>query len=187
MLKRASLVLCLLLAVLSAHAATTIYAEISPSNIVINLVAWNGVTPFNASPNTLVNATGQSNAQIGGTYVAGVFTAPSAPVQPQGIVYANSPSSGANLALPNPVTAPQGGGCRVLYVYLQPAAALAALTLTMPSAPQDCDVINLLSSQAVTALTWSPTVQGAPTTLTAGSAGAKQMTYSAQVGNWFPW
>jgi hypothetical protein len=170
-----------------AYAANTIYAVVAPGGSIINLVTWDGVSPFNVSPNTLVSATGQTNAQIGGTYIGGVFTAPAAPAAQQGIIFVNSPTSGTTLALPNPVTAPGGGGCRLLYVYLQPASTLASLTLALPTAPQDCDVINLLSSQAITALTWSPTFQGAPTTLAATASGAKQLTYSAQVGNWFLW
>lgn len=177
----------LLYTVIAAAAQSALYAVVAPGGSIINMVAWDGVATFNVSPNTLVLATNQPNAQIGGTYSAGVFTAPVAPVSPQGIVYVNSPASSANLALPNPVSAPSGGGCRLLYVYLQPAGLLAALTLTMPPQPQDCDVLNLLSSQTITALTFAPTFQGAPTTLAAGAAGAKQMTYSAQLGNWFLW
>lgn len=159
-----------------------LYAEVNASNVVVDLVVWDGVTTFNVSPNTLVAATGQPNAQVGGTYIGGVFTAPAAPAAPQGIVFANSPASGATISLPN---APQPQA--KLYAYLQPAATLASLTLVMPPSPQDGDVLNLLSSHAITALTLTPTFAGAPTTLGAGAANALQFTYSAQLGNWFQW
>lgn len=163
-------------------ATPLIYALIDIAGHVINLVRWDGTTPYNVAPNTLVDATGQPNAQIGGTYAGGVFTAPAAPTVQQGIVFANSPASGATVALPN---APQPQA--KLYCYLQPAAALAALTLVMPPAPIDGDILNILSSKAITALTLTPTFQGAPTTLPQGAAGAIQLTYSAQLGNWFQW
>jgi hypothetical protein len=158
-----------------------LYARVSGTTVV-NLVSWDGVSPYNVSPDVLVLATSQPNAQIGGTYANGVFTAPAAPAPPQGIVFVNSPTSGASIQLPN---APQPQA--KLYAYLQPAAALAALTLQMPPSPLDGDVLNLLSSKAITSLTFSPTFSGAPTTLAAGATGAQQMTYSAQLGNWFLW
>lgn len=159
-----------------------IYAVVDVSGHVINLVRWDGSAPYDVTPNTLVDATGKPNAQIGGTYLGGVFTAPAAPVAQQGIIFVNSPASGATVALPN---APQPQA--KLYCYLQPAAALAALTLVMPPAPIDGDILNILSSKTVTALTLTPTFQGAPTTLAQGAAGAIQLTYSAQLGNWFQW
>lgn len=169
---------------LAAHAA--LYAVVTGTTVT-NMVSWDGSSTFSVPGSTLVLATSQPNAQIGGTYSGGVFTAPAAPAAQQGIVYTNSPATGATLALPNPATAPGGGGCRLLYIYLQPATALTALTLTLPSAPQDCDVLNILSSQAITTLTFSPTFQGAPTTLAATATGAKTFTYSAQLGNYFLW
>lgn len=162
--------------------SSQLYALVNTSTVVINMVQWDGVTPYNVSPNTLVLATGQPNAQIGGTYVGGVFTAPSAPAASQGIIFSNSPVTGATVPLPN---APQPQA--KLYAYLQPAATLATLTLTMPPSPQDGDVLNLLSSKTITLLTMTPTFQGAPTTLVLGAAGALQFTYSTQLGNWFPW
>lgn len=163
-----------------------IYALVAPGGAIINMVNWDGSALFNVSPNTLVAAAGNAAAQIGGTYLTGVFTAPSAPAPPQGIIFVNSPASGATVALPN---APQPQA--KLYAYLQPAGALASLTLVMPPNPQDGDVLNLLSSKAVTTLTMQPATGqvfvGPPTTLAAGAAGALQMTYSSQLGGWFQW
>jgi hypothetical protein len=59
----------------------SLYAVVSPSGSVLNLVTWDGQTTYNVAPNTLVAATGQPNAEIGGTYLNGVFTAP-APAAP---------------------------------------------------------------------------------------------------------
>ena len=162
--------------------ANPIYALVSPGGSVLNLVTWDGITPFSVIPNTLILATSQPNAQIGGTFLGGVFTPPVTPTPPQGIVFVNSPTTGATVALPN-AAQPQAK----LYCYLQPAAALAALTLVMPPSPLDGDVLNLLSSKAITLLTLTPTFQGAPTTLAATASGALAFTYSAQLGNWFQW
>lgn len=160
------------------------YALVNTSNVVINMVQWDGVTTFNAAPNTLVLATGQPNAQIGGTYVGGVFTAPAAPTTPQGIIFQNSPTSGATVPLPN---APQPQAS--LNVYLQPAAPLAALTLNFPPSPRDNDKLALYTTQAITALTCVPqqgaTIPNAPTTLAAGVAGIQSFTWSQQLGLWF--
>lgn len=166
--------------------ANALYAIVTPQGAVVNIASWDGVTPFNPAPNTAILATGQPNAQIGGTYIGGVFTAPSLPTPPQGIIFANSPVSGAVIALPN---APQPQA--KLYCYLQPAAALAALTIDLCPSPLDGDVLNILSSKAITALTLTPApgqvFPGAPTTLAQGAAGAIQLTYSAQLGGWFQW
>jgi len=169
-----------------AFAASSLYALVNPSTIVINLVEWDGVTPFVVTPNILVSATGQPNAQIGGTYVGGVFTAPVAPTPAQGIIFANSPVSGATVNLP---CAPQPQA--KLYFFIQPAAALAALTIGLCNGPQDGDVLNILSSKAITALTWTAPsgtiISGLPTTLAATASGAIQLTYSTQYGGWFAW
>lgn len=162
--------------------ANPIYAVVNPQGVVVNMTVWDGVRPYDVTPNTLVPATGQTNAQIGATYAAGVFTPPAQPAAPQGIVFANSPASGTTLPMPA-VPQPQGK----LYAYLQPAAALASLAIVMPPNPMDGDVLNLLSSKAITALSFVPTFQGAPSTLAAGANGAAQFTYSQQLGNWFQW
>jgi hypothetical protein len=157
-----------------------IYALINPSNLIVNLVEWDGVTAYNVSPNTLVLATGQPNAQIGGTYISGVFTAPSAPAPAQGIIYQNSPTSGSTLALPN---APQPQA--KLYAYLQPAGTLAALTLTLPPSPQDGDQLTLLSTHAITALTLTGTLLNFSSPFTLGAGVSQIATYSAQLAGWF--
>ncbi len=160
----------------------SLYAEISPSGAVINLVNWDAVTPFNVSPNTLVLAIGQPNAQIGGTYISGVFTAPAAPTPAQGIIFLNSPASGASLQLPN---APQPQAR--LYAILEPAATLAALTLILGTAPLDGDTLTIFSTRAVTVLTLSApagiAVNNAPASLAA--LVSADMIYSAQYSAWF--
>jgi hypothetical protein len=161
----------------------SLYAVISPSNAVINLVTWDGVTPFDVTPNTLVSASGQPNAQIGGTYANGVFTAPSAPTPPQGIVFQNSPVSGATVALPSAYS--PGAGFRKLYVYLQPAAALAALTLSLDSTAQDGDVVYIVSTKAITALTLAPTPANGGATAALGAGVFSQLEYSAQLAFWY--
>lgn len=164
--------------------SSSLYAVVSPSNMVQNLVLWDGVTTYNVAPNTLVPASGQPNAQVGGTYANGVFTAPAAPTPPQGIAFQNSPVSGATVALPSAYS--PGAGFRKLYVYLQPAAALAALTLSLDvTAPQDGDTVYVVSTKAITALTLAPAPGngGAAAALAAGTFA--QLEYSAQLGNWY--
>jgi hypothetical protein len=158
------------------------YALVAPGGSVLNIVNWDGVTAYSVSPNTLVSAQGQPNAQIGGTYLAGVFTAPAQPVAPQGIIFENSPVSGATVALPN---APQPQA--KLYVILLPAATLAALTLDLPPSPVDGDTVQIFSSKAVTALTLTPPsgvlISNTPTSLTA--LVSVSVVYSAQYATWF--
>jgi hypothetical protein len=161
---------------------SSLYAVVDLSGNVINLVEWDGVTPYNVAPNTLVLATSQPNAQIGGTYVGGVFTAPATPPPAQDIGYVNSPTNGATVTLPT-LPRPQNR----LFAYLQPAAALSALTIDMPPGSQDNDEVNLQSAFAVTGLVFSPTWTGAPNSLVAGSAGKVRFIYSAQLGAWFQW
>ena len=111
------------------------------------MVQWDGVAVYNVMPNTLISATGQSNAQIGGTYLNGVFTAPAAPAPAQGVLFFNSPVSGASLNIPD---APQPYVGSELHIILDPAAALASITLNMPPQPQDGDHVYLLSTKAIT-------------------------------------
>lgn len=163
-----------------------LYAIVSPAGNVLNLIDWDGVSPYNAAPNTLVLAVGQPNAQIGGTYLNGVFTAPAAPPTPQGIIFLNSPATGANIQLPAAV-ALGGVGYAKLYVILEPAGALAALTLTAPINPADGDDYYILSTKAVTAFTWAlnpgQLLVNAPTALAAGVS--QRLTYSAQYNTFF--
>lgn len=160
-----------------------LYAVVNGGGNVVNMVTWDGVTPFNpGAGKTLVSATGQPNAQIGGTYIGGVFTAPANPPAPQGIIFENSPSSGATIALPN---APQPQA--KLYVILLPAATLAALTLDLPPTPADGDQVLMFSSHNVTALTMvAPTgvaTSNFPTSLAA--LVSVIFTFSAQYNTWF--
>ena len=128
-----------------------LYADVL-NGVVTNMVLWDGVAPFTSSDGgTLVLAVGQPNAQIGGTYAGGVFTAPAAPTPPQGIIFENSPVTGATVSLPN---APQPQA--TLIVYLATAGTLAALTLNAGPAPLDNDQCIVLSNHAVTAFTFAP-------------------------------
>lgn len=160
----------------------SIYAEVSPGGSVVNMVQWDGTTPFNVTPNTLVSATGQPNAQVGGTFLAGVFTAPAAPAPAQGVLFMNSPATGATIALPN---APQPQA--KLYAVLQPAAALATLNLQLSAAPLDGDDLYLISTKAITAVTPLAPGQGlinvpSPFPLAAGVS--QHIFWSAQLASW---
>jgi hypothetical protein len=162
--------------------ALQLYAIVDPSGNVDNLVLWDGVTLYSVAPNTLVLAQGNAAAQIGGTYLGGVFTPPAVPPPPQGIVFLNSPASGAVVQLPN---APQPQA--TLYCILEPSAALASLTLDLGATPQDGDKLYLFSTKAITALALTPApgqvVNNAPTSLTA--LVSVFLTYSAQYQAWF--
>jgi hypothetical protein len=163
------------------------YAIVNPSNIVINMVVWDGTSTYNVAPNTLVLAQGNANAQIGGTYIGGVFTPPSAPPV-TGIFFLNSPSAGANLSVPSPVS-PINGAFRKLYVWLNPAGSLLTLTLTLPANPQDGDDYYLKSSQNITALTLTLPAGTTLFNFSNPSAIVAQtgyhIVYSAQLSAWF--
>ena len=135
-------------------------------------------------PIRLVLATGQPNAQIGGTYAGGVFTAPTTPTPPQGIIFLNSPASGATLALPN---APQPQAA--LYCILEPAAALAALTLDLSTSPQDGDDLYILSTKAITAVTPvaapGQALLNIPSPFALAAGVSQHITWSAQYSTWF--
>ena len=147
------------------------------------MVEWDGVSVFNpGTGNTAVLATSQPNAQIGGTYANGVFTAPAAPTPAQDIGFVISPTSGSTVALPA-LPRPQNR----LFVYLQPAAALTSLILEMPPASQDNDELNIQSSFAVSGITYSPAWLTGPTSLAASSAGKIRFVFSAQLNAWFQW
>lgn len=162
--------------------ATSLYAVVSTGNSVINMALWDGASTWDTGTNSKVSATGQPNAQVGGTYVGGVFTAPSALPAAQGVMFLNSPVSGATLAIPLPPQ-PQA----VIYVMLQPAGTLASLTLQLPANPQDGDQIYAWSSKTITSLTLTPAAGQAiintATTLPANTSG--HLTWSAQLSSWF--
>jgi hypothetical protein len=161
-----------------------LYAIVAPGGAILNMVQWDGVSPFNVAPNTAVLATGQPNAQTGGTFITGVWTAPSAPVTPQGIIFQNSPTSGATLNLPN---SPQPQA--KLYAYLTPASGLAALTLVLPPSPLDGDQVTVMSTQAITTLTVNPspnqTRLNFPASFALAAGVSQGITFSAQLGGWF--
>lgn len=181
MFKRLGFLAVLLFAV---QVQAGIYAVVSPGGSVVNMVQWDGAATFNVSPNTLVSASGQANAQVGGTYASGVFTAPSIPSPAQGIIFQASPTTGATVSLPN---APQPQA--KLYCYLQPAAPLAALTLNLPPTPADGDMAMVLSTKAITSMSVVPGVGAvllnftSPVAIAAGVT--QRITYSAQLGGWF--
>lgn len=165
--------------------AATPYAVISPAGAVLNIVLWDGTSTFDVSPNTLVSALNQPNAQPGGTYAAGVFTAPAAPPTPQGIMFINSPLTGARVSLPN---APQPQN--ELYAVFQPAAAIAALTLDMPPAPADGDDLYLFSTKAVAAMQLVPAPGQAFINIPAGTFAlaafsTQHCVWSSQLSSWF--
>jgi hypothetical protein len=53
---------------------TQTYAVVDESGLVTNLVLWDGETPYDLSPNSLVLTNEDPAAQIGGSYADGVFT-----------------------------------------------------------------------------------------------------------------
>lgn len=59
------------------------YALVSAGSVV-NLVLWDGTTPFNLAPAILVPAT--SSASIGATYSNGIFTPPAAVISTPTII-----------------------------------------------------------------------------------------------------
>lgn len=164
--------------------ASQIYAEVAPGGAVVNMVQWDGVTPFPVAPNTLVNATGQPNAQVGGTWVAGVFTAPAVPALPQGQIFLNSPASGATVQLPDLPPNP-GGGPQTMYAILEPAGALAALTLVLPATiPADGSVLTLFSTKAISGLVFQgKPINNAPSAL--AQLAQSNLIWSQQFNTWF--
>lgn len=70
----------------------------------------------------------------------------------------STPASGDTVVCP-------GGNRRQLLV-LNPSSALAALTIALPASPLHGDRVRVVSTRAITALTWDPgagnTVVGAP-------------------------
>jgi hypothetical protein len=161
------------------------YAVIDPSGNVLNVVLWDNVSTYNVAPNILVSALNQPNAQTGGTYSGGVFTAPAPATPAPGIFIIDSPTSGSTFNVPSPV----GQGYRKLYLWLSPSAALATLTLVFPSAPQDGDDYYLKSQFAITALTLTLPTGTRLFNFSSPAAIAAQtgyhITYSAQQSAWF--
>lgn len=82
---------------------------------------------------------------------------------PNGFPIVRTPVAGATVQLPK----------GTMDVYLTPAGTLATLTIKMPSSPNPGQVVSILSSAAVTALTVQNyagvAVAGAPTSLVANT------------------
>lgn len=172
-----------LLASTLAFAATPQpYAVVNSSNVIVNIVQWDGVTPYSPGIQyTLVATNGNPNAQIGGTYSGGVFTAPP-PSTPQSIIDVQVPASGATVTLPN---APQPQA--TLYLIVETAATLSTLTVQLPPSPQDGDKLYLYSEKSITTLTVTApggqSMANLPATLAANSG--VYVVFSAQYNTFF--
>ena len=98
-------------------------------------------------------------------------------LQPRPYQY-TQPASGGSITVNN--------GVELLII--DPAGALATLTVTMPAAPLDGQRVALQSSQTITALTQSPntgqTIKGAATTL-AANAPAQSWIFRAANSTWY--
>lgn len=72
------------------------------------------------------------------------------------------------------------------WLLVTPAGTLAALTITLPTDRTDGEIVRVISTQILTALTVGgagTSVAGAPTTLAAN--GFFEMAYSATLNSWF--
>jgi hypothetical protein len=87
-----------------------------------------------------------------------------------------APTTGSSVTIQTPYN----------WLLLTNAATLAALTIVLPSAPVDDQLVSISNpSTPVTALTFSPAVLGfANASALAGSAGIN-LGYSAALGQWF--
>lgn len=94
------------------------YAVIDPSGNVLNIVAWDGVTPYDVTPNILVLAT--STAQIGGMYLSGIFSpAVIVAMVPQAITAAQIRLALSQQNLLAAVTAAVAGASQEIQTYWQ--------------------------------------------------------------------
>lgn len=88
-----------------------------------------------------------------------------------------TPTTGFTITLAN----------NIWHTILDPAGTLATGTITMPALPGDGMIVNVRSSQTITALTISPntsqSVKGNPTTLAAG--GTVEAIYHAANTTWY--
>jgi hypothetical protein len=117
----------------------------------------------------------------------------------QGKVWSNGTNwisiSGVNVAGTDPTVSYQqpltgasitiGAGIKTLL--LDPTGTLATLTVTAPASPYDGQALTVMSSQAITALTFSAnagqTVNGAPTAMVANTS--FQYRYKASNQTWY--
>ena len=92
----------------------------------------------------------------------------------------SSPLTGTTVVVISPAL-PQ---VQPVTVYVTPAGTIAALTFTLPTSPVDGQTVTLLSSQIVSALTFTagPTVNGAPAAMAVNTP--ITLRYSAVVGAW---
>lgn len=73
-------------------------------------------------------------------------------------------------------------GC--IKLFINPAGTLVALTVALPSSPQDLDAVTLSSTQAITTLTMSNgTISGALTTMAIATFAT--YTYSSTTSQWW--
>ena len=71
-----------------------------------------------------------------------------------------------------------------IQLVINPAGSLLALTVALPGSPQNGDVLELCSSQAITTLTMSGgTVIGALTTMAIGTFAS--YIFNSTAGQWF--
>lgn len=69
-------------------------------------------------------------------------------------------------------------------LFINPAGSLLALTISLPSSPQDLDAVLISSTQAITTLTMSNgTIVGALTTM--AIATFAEYTYSSTTSQWW--
>lgn len=182
-------ILFALLSILATTASASPYAIVAPGGQVLNIVRWDGVTPFTVSPNTLVDTQGSANAQIGGTYSAGTFTPPAQGTPAQGILFAAVPTSGGTTTCP-PMGFPPGGvsGYRQLTCELVPAGAVSGQTVVLPTSPQDGDQFTLISvGFAITScVISSPGVAqvNIPASFTLAAGVSQTIKYFAQLNAW---
>jgi Head domain of trimeric autotransporter adhesin len=113
---------------------------------------------------------------VGATAGAGVYTATQGGKAEQGLS-TQTPITGFNITI----------GPSVSLLMLNPAGTLAIGTIVMPGSPVNGQVINVMTSQVITALTVSgntgQTILNAPTTLQAGTG--FELKYNLGLTTWF--
>jgi len=101
---------------------------------------------------------------------AGIFTQATQTVSTQSFIPTSGDTITANTA-------------NHVWLSINPAGTLAALTITMPTSPKDGDVVSVYTSQKLSAITYSGgTVMGSVTTMSAATA--ISYTYFSTLGVW---
>lgn len=95
-------------------------------------------------------------------------------IEPIMTVVYSTPATGATITLTQ---------ARHQIALLNPAGTLATLTVALPVSPNDGDIVNIGSSQIITALTITGTIIGTLTTLTV--AGFAKFIFNATAAKWF--